>query len=80
MEPQIELCGVEKTNEWRGVPASRHKGVAKSSVSGKEERERCGFAYPNGEEFSNDFVLGNKANHAQRTATITYQRIDLRPV
>ena len=27
--------------------------------------------------FTNDFVLGNKANHAQRTATITYQRIDL---
>ena len=25
LEPQIELCGGEKTNGWREVPASRHK-------------------------------------------------------
>ena len=29
------------------------------------------------ENFSNDFVLGNKADHAERTAAITFQRIDL---
>ena len=27
--------------------------------------------------FTNDFVLGNKANHAQSAATITYQGVDL---
>ena len=30
------------------------------------------------ENFTNDFLLGNEANHAQRTATITYQGIDLK--
>ncbi len=51
MEPKIELCGGEKTNEWRGVPASRQKGVLKSAVSVLEERGSCGFAYANGREF-----------------------------
>ncbi len=27
--------------------------------------------------FANDFVLGNKADHAERTTAITFQRIDL---
>jgi hypothetical protein len=51
MEPQIELCGGEKTNAWRGVPASRQKGVAKSAVSVLEERGSYRFAYANGREF-----------------------------
>ncbi len=51
MEPQIELCVGEKTKEWRGVPASRQKGVAKSAISGLEERGSWRFAYPSGQEF-----------------------------
>ena len=50
MELQIELRVGEKTNEWRGLPASRHKGVAKSAISVLEERRSCGFAYANGRE------------------------------
>ncbi len=77
MEPQIELCRGEKTNEWPGVPVSRQTGAAKTAVSVLEERGSCRFAFPLDENVANEFALGNEGNPMERASALTLQRIDL---
>ena len=70
MEPQIELSGGEKTNEWRGVAAegpwrNRRLVFWRSAGAAVSLMEMV-------ENFSNDFVFGNKADHAQGPTALTF--------
>ena len=73
MEAQIELCGGEKTNEWRGVPASRHKGWGNRRLVVRRSACVAVSLVQMDENSANDFVL----DQAERTAAITFQRVDL---
>ena len=53
-----------KRNFHGGVAASRQKGVAKSAVSVLEERGSRLSLIQMVKNFANDFVLGNKTDHA----------------
>ncbi len=76
MEPKSELCGGEKTNEWRGVPASRREWRNRRLVFWRSAGVAVSLIQMV-ENFKNDFVLDNKADHAQGPSTLTFQRIDL---
>ena len=79
-EPQVELsvgCEDERV-------ARRGTGLA-AELHGEnrrlEDRRSAGVAVSLMQvvkNFANEFVLGNKANHAQRPTTITFQRVDLK--